>query len=97
MNNNFESIYDQMNASYEQINNLMGVMYNQIQLDPQNVQLYEQFIALGNIARSHIMSQLTFVDTYCTDPNLKNFLLDSLNEKELHVSNELGAMMVRTR
>lgn len=85
---NFGMVYDKMNSNYSAIENMMGVIYQQMQESPDNQQLQSILQGLGDIAKGMISSQMDFTEAYC-DPNFKDFLMSQLCDKQSVLSNAL--------
>lgn len=85
----FVMVYDKMNSNYSAIENMMGVIYQQIQESPDNQQLQSILQGLGDIAKGIISSQMDFTEEYC-DPSLKYSLMNKLSDKQSVLSNALN-------
>ena len=76
----FGTIYDRMSANYSAIENMMGVIYSQIQDNPSNSQLLDTLYGLGDIAKGILQSQISFTETYCKD-SIKDSLVSNLIDR----------------
>ncbi len=86
----FGEVYDKMSTNYKAVEDMMGVIYEQMQVLPDNQGLQSILQGLGKIAKGMISSQMDFTDAYC-DTNLKSSLMNNLSDKEsvlLNVLNE---------
>ena len=76
----FGTVYDRMSANYSAIENMMGVIYSQIQDNPSNSQLLDTLYGLGDIAKGILQSQISFTETYCKD-SIKDSLVSNLSDR----------------
>ena len=91
----FVMVYDKMNSNYSAIENMMGVIYQQIQESPDNQQLQSILQGLGDIAKGIISSQMDFTEAYC-DPSLKYSLINKLSAKQSVLLNALNENKSKT-
>lgn len=72
---NFGEIYDSMNDAYYELESIMGYIYSN-----NNRQNNEMLLALGDVAKKMIISQMHFVEEYA-DASMKENLSSRLEDR----------------
>lgn len=93
---NFDSMYDSLNGVYSEIESIMGSIYDELQLDPANVDKANYLQGLGSVALKVIASQQQLVESYGSKEN-KDVLLSNLDAKATALSEALKQDRNKTR
>lgn len=86
---NFEIIYDTMNKSYEELEEVMSTIYQFTQTNPENENAKAILAKLGDVAKKMIGSQREFATSYGS-PEFKDVLEERLSNKEQALDIALG-------
>ena len=91
MNNidNFSTIYDSMNASYSFLEDIMGELYEQIQLNPNDTASKDQFEKLAMLAQKMLFTQSQYMDSY-GDNDLKGYYEERITDKANNLQDALN-------
>lgn len=92
----FESVYDNYSAIYSELEGMMGIVYDELQKDPTNVDKSNMFQGLGHIALKVINSQMHLVDNY-GESQYKDHLLSNLDNKAMMITEALNEDRNRSR
>lgn len=92
---NFDSIWDNMTNSYNQLEQIMSAVYQQTQSNPTDENSQSLLQGLGDVAKSMIFSQREFTTAYC-DPSMKDVLVSKLDEKKESLEKALGESKGKT-
>ena len=60
----FDDMYDSLNGVYSEIESIMGSIYDELQVDPTNVDKANYLQGLGSVALKVIAFQQQFVESY---------------------------------
>ena len=77
---NFGMIYDNFNNIYDELEGIMGSLYEELQNDPANIEKANLLQGLGNVAKRTLISQINFVEVY-GESFIKESLLTNLDSK----------------
>ena len=77
---NFSTVYDSMINQYSFLEDLMGELYEQIQLNPNDEAIKGQFEKMAMLAQKMLLTQSLYLDSY-GDTDLKNYYEERLNDK----------------
>lgn len=84
----FDEIYNTMINNYNELEEIMTYLYQQLASNPQDENIKNLFQGLGNVAKNMISTQKLFTKSYCND-ELCDSLVDRLNSKQETLSNAL--------
>ena len=76
----FSEIYDNMNKTYNELEGIMGSLY-----EKENK---EEFVQITSIAKGMLLSQMEFVNAYCPN-DMKETLISNIESKEATLSKAL--------
>lgn len=89
MNNGFDNVYDEMTHSFSNIESMMGDLYSKLQTIPDNRELRDEILRLGDIGLGILDAQISLTESYA-DNMLKEQLLNKLESKRLTFKNALN-------
>jgi len=92
----FGRTYDGLSGVYSELENIMGSVYEELQLDPSNERNANLLQGLGSVALKVLSSQRELVENY-GDKDLKDSLLSNIDSKTIALSNALSQDRNRTR
>ena len=92
----FDKMYDGLSGAYSELENIMGSVYEELQLDPTNEKNANLLQGLGSVALKVLSSQRELVENY-GDKDLKDSLLSNIDSKTIALSNALSQDRNRTR
>lgn len=92
----FGKTYDGLSGVYSELENIMGSVYEELQLDPANERNANLLQGLGSVALKVLSSQRELVESY-GDKDLKDSLLSNIDSKTIALSNALSQDRNRTR
>lgn len=92
----FNNMYDSLSDVYLELENIMGSIYGELQIDPTNERNINLLQELGNVALKVIYSQKGLVENY-GDKEIKDSLLTNLDAKEETLSSALAQNKNKTR
>ncbi len=97
MNNidNFSTIYDSMIASYSFLEEIIGELYEKIQLNPNDTASKDQFERMVMLAQKMLFTQSQYLDSY-GDSNLKNYYEGHLTDKSNNLQDALNQIKGKT-
>lgn len=92
----FGTMYDNLSSIYSELESIMGNLYEELQIDPTNMEKANLLQGLGSVANRIISSQMEFVESY-GDPQYKDNLLINLDNRQSALLDVLAMDRNRTR
>ena len=84
----FGTMYDNMTGIYSELENIMGSIYQELQVDPTNGKNADLLQGVGSVALKVLSSQRDLVEMY-GDKDLKASLINNIDSKAMTLSTAL--------
>ena len=92
----FDSMYDSLSGVYSEIESIMSSIYDELKVDPTNVDKANFLQGLGSVALKVISSQQQLVESYGSN-EYKETLISNLDAKASALSDALAKDRNKTR
>lgn len=88
----FDEVYDGMTENLGALNLAMGMVYNNIENNPDDESQVALLQTLGDVGTKMINTQMEFVENYA-DKDMKETLQTRLEDKKIHLKQQVGEIV----